>query len=140
MLVVKPSIAVLEKHIKTVLAQHPEVELAILYGSFAQGKETAQSDIDLAIASKRIILTEERVEIAIQISKKLKREVDIVDLNQSNGVLLKEILTKGKVLLGDQDSALYFQLLKKHLYFQADFMPTLNMILKRRRENFIHET
>ena len=128
-----------EKLAKTVCLQYPKINLVILYGSFAEGKETAKSDIDLAIASSLAISAEDRVEIALAVSKMTDREVDVIDLNRANGVLLREILIKGKVLLKN-DSEIYHQLLKKHLYYQADFMPLLNMILTKRRKKFIHES
>jgi hypothetical protein len=70
---------------------------------------------------------------------KLKRAIDIVDLKETTGTLLHQILTKGQ-LVYCTDRILYAELIKKMLYNQADMMPYHNRILKERREQWINES
>lgn len=44
--------------IKGILAAHPEIEQAILYGSRAKGNYHAASDIDLCLVGKALTLTQ----------------------------------------------------------------------------------
>ncbi len=123
--------------ILAVLSRYSQVQLCIVYGSFASGTATEKSDVDLAIACDSELSVEKRMEIALQLSSCLGCEVDLVDLNRLNGLLLSEILTHGKILIKKSDE-IYAQFVKRHLYYQADFRPLFDRILKIRRERFIH--
>lgn len=129
----------IKKEIISALSDFPELSLAIVYGSFAKERQTAASDVDIAVAGPQVLSAERRVEIALRISKRVKREVDLVDLRRTHGVILKEILKQGTVLI-KKDNLLYAQILKRFLFDQEDFMPLFNRILRERREKFLHES
>ena len=63
--------------------------------------------------------------------------MDLVDLNRISGVLLKQVLTKGKIIYRKSDDAVY-RLLKRMIYNQSDFMPCYNRAVKRRIEEFVN--
>lgn len=125
------------KTIKEILKQRQELSLCMLYGSFAGGSEHFESDIDLAVAGKEPLTSKKLMAITETLAVKLKRPIDLVDLQQTTGTLLHQILTKGR-LIYCTDRILYAKLIKKMLYNQADMMPYHYRILKERRERWIN--
>ena len=69
-------------------------------------------------------------------SNKFKKQVDLVDLQSVSGTILHQALTKGNLVFV-KDKNLYAEIIKKMLFNQADMMPNYNMILKKRREEFL---
>lgn len=83
------------------LLQFNFVESAVLFGSFAEGKENKMSDMDVGIVAIKDLSLIEIGFAAARIEKALKRRVDIVilnDLYKKNPLLAYEILSKGKIL------------------------------------------
>ncbi len=91
----------------------------IVYGSLARNQIDTSSDIDLAIyreekiPSKTIALIREELNQSVH----TLREIDLVNLteNNINKVLLKNILTEGKIWYGKKNSKELLKSLKKHL-------------------------
>ena len=125
--------------LKSALEAIPQVQLALLFGSFAQGKSSQGSDIDLGIAYKEKMSLDERIDLAQGLSRILKREVDVVDLRTADGVLLQQVLNHRKTLVR-RDQVLLGNLISKRVVEESDFMPLLDMILKSRRERVIRGT
>ena len=127
--------------IKDILKQyfttHPSVQLVILYGSFAKGQENQRSDVDIAVAGSAEYPSSVLVDLNLEISKLLNREIDIVDLNSINGTILTQILTSGNIIKSE-DTSLYAELIKKMLYFEEDMAPGIRYILDYRREKFLN--
>ena len=121
--------------IKQVLDRHPDIRLAILFGSLAKGKADRDSDIDLAIDVGRPFTLHEKIQLITELAETLGRPVDLVDIFSVGEPLLGQIVTKGKILQGD--STRFALLLSKHLFNQADFMPLQSRILKERRQAWI---
>ena len=69
------------------------------------------------------------------LADKTGRAIDLVDLTTVSEPLLGQIVRHGRRLLGS-DTA-YGQLLSRHLFEQADFMPYRNRILAERRMAWI---
>ena len=63
------------------------------------------------------------------------RPVDLIDLNSVGEPLLGQIVTGGRRLMGSDTH--YAELIRKHLYEQADFMPYRSRILAERRRRWI---
>lgn len=83
------------------LLQFDFIESAILFGSFAEGKENKMSDIDIGIVAIKDLSLIEIGLVASRIEMSLKRRVDIVilnDLYRKNPLLAYEILSKGNIL------------------------------------------
>lgn len=76
------------------LARRTDVELAIVFGSFARGEPGPTSDVDLAVSGPRV----DRFALAAELSLVLGREVDVVSLDTDDLVLLGEIVRDGRVL------------------------------------------
>ena len=76
------------------------VEYCYLFGSYAKGKETEQSDIDLLISMPVNGL--QFFEILELLREKLKKKVDLLDIAQlnNNAALVQEILKDGVKIYG----------------------------------------
>jgi len=115
----------IETMIQAILAQHPEIRLAILFGSLATGQGHRDSDVEI---KAKMSLMEELAECT-------GRPIDLIDLQTIGEPLLGQILKHGKRLLGAD--GLYAELIKRHVFDEADFMPYYRRILKERRSAWI---
>ena len=122
-----------------VLEQFPEVQLAYLFGSAARGQLTSRSDIDVAVAAETRLPLETRLAMAVQLSKALHREVDLIDLQDVAGEILQQSLCQGINLL-QKDAGLYARLIQRLWFDQADMMPYRRRILAERRRRFLNDT
>ena len=118
-----------------VLRTGPEIELAILFGSMATGKETAESDLDLAVDAGRPLTAEEKMAPISELAIRIRRPVDLIDLQTVGEPLLGQILKRGVRILGSNTR--YAGLIRKHLFDNADFMPYRRRILRERRRAWI---
>jgi predicted nucleotidyltransferase len=77
-----------------------QVEYCYLFGSYAKGKATEQSDVDLLISTKETGLR--FYEIAEQLRESLHKKVDLLDVKQlvNNETLIDEMLKEGIKIYG----------------------------------------
>jgi predicted nucleotidyltransferase len=129
-------IAVIQRKIEAVLARHPSVKLAILFGSLAAGPARFDSDLDLAVSAATPLDTQSRIDLLGDLALAFGQPVDLIDLDRIHGPLLHQILTKGRLVLC-KGRTRYAELLLKMLYEQADFMPYYRRILASRRKAWI---
>jgi len=122
-----------QTRILDVLKRYPSVELAIVYGSFARGAEKAGSDLDLAIAGGLPFDAEFKVSLMNDLSLALKREIDLIDLSQASGTVLKEAMCKGVVIL-NRDHLRYAHILTRMLLDEEDFQKGRARLMKQRRK------
>jgi predicted nucleotidyltransferase len=120
-----------------VLEQFPEVKLAYLFGSAAREQLTCSSDIDVAVAAETKLPLETRLAMALELSKALHREVDLIDLQDVAGEILQQSLCQGIKLL-QKDAGLSARLIQRLWFDQADMMPYRRRILAERRGRFLH--
>lgn len=125
----------LESAIISVLEKQKGTRLAILFGSLATGKARADSDLDLALDAGHRLDTAEKMELIGDLSVAIGRPIDLVDLRTVGEPLLGQILRHGKRLIGS--NTCYADLIRKHLFEQADFLPYRNRILAERRKAWI---
>lgn len=121
--------------IRTVLRQHDELEITILFGSLASGTAHPHSDVDLAVSAGTPLATPARIQLIEEIAAATGRPVDLVDLTQAGEPLLGEIITSGIRLTGNDETHARF--LTRHLFDQADFAPYRARILAERRQSWI---
>ena len=121
--------------VRDVLQGQPDIELALVFGSFAQGRQTQASDIDVAIAAREPIAPQRRLALTDAIASAAGRPVDLVDLHRAGPLVLTRALTRGKRVL-KRDSNVLARLLVKMWYLNADLMPLVRMIQRRKR--FLH--
>lgn len=115
-----------------VLARFPQLKLAMVFGSVARGTPRPDSDLDIAVARSRGVLTaHERMDIIGALAQETGRPIDLIDLHDVSPALLGQILGHGHRVLGS-DTA-YGELISRYVVEQADFAPYRNRLLKERR-------
>ncbi len=125
----------IQQVIKNRLLHESNIQLCILYGSAAKERLTERSDVDIAVSGYHAFDLNYMVCLQSSLSLLLEREVDLVDMNRAEGLILQHIL-KGEVLI-KKDTALYADFIRKVIYFNADILPNIRMILKKRARRFI---
>lgn len=120
------------------LDQYRDVKLAILYGSVAAGRERADSDVDLGVATHwRTRLDENTlIDISLACSRATGREVQVRDLSRADGLFLREVLTKGAILK-QLDPAIRGELIIRMLDFVEDMLPNIRMMRAAQKERFL---
>ncbi len=126
----------LEHQIAQQLARRSAIKLGILFGSVGRGQARAHSDLDLAVAADHPLEASEKVALIEELAQLTGRPVDLVDLQLAGGLVLQEILTKGKRIYCT-DSHVHAELIKRMLFNEADFMPYRDRILAERRKAWI---
>ncbi|MDD5579614.1 MAG: nucleotidyltransferase domain-containing protein [Methylobacter sp.] len=126
---------IIDDQLREVLAGFPELTLALVFGSVAQGRQRTDSDLDIAVAAKQALTAVEKMAIIAALAEQTGRPVDLIDLKVVAEPLLGQILRHGRRLLGGDGE--YGQLISRHLFEQADFMPYRNRMLAERRAAWI---
>ena len=126
----------LDRKIEHVVARHPSVVLAILFGSMAKDRARNDSDLDIAVAFSTPMTTQTYIAIVEDLALALGRPVDLIDLDQTHNPLLRQILTKGRRVLC-HDRTRYAELILRMVYEEADVMPYYRRILSERRQAWI---
>lgn len=95
---------------EAVLAVSPEVWAVYVYGSFARGENWPDSDLDIAV----LLPPEQRIPDILaltgNISERVHRDVDVVDLRRVGDVLRREVLENGRALFeSDSDKVLAWE-------------------------------
>ena len=113
----------------------PQIVLAVLFGSFDLGHQRTGSDIDIALGAHRALTAAEKVALIEALTEQTGRAIDLVYLRAVAEPLLGQILRHGRRLL-ESDGA-YGELISRHQFEQADFMPYRARILAERRAAWI---
>lgn len=121
----------LEIYLNEILKDTPSIVAVYLFGSYATGKEKAQSDMDLAFLLDAKAYKSDSFEAtgpahmaAMRIGISFKRETDVVILNSSSVELAYEAVTSGRcVYEAEQDRRLEYEATIRSMYY--DFRPFL---------------
>lgn len=114
------------------MAQHlgaqPRVVLGYLFGSVAQGRADALSDVDVAVLLDESLDAEERLEETLRLMGELEPytggEVQVVLLNEAPPLLAYRVAEEGALLYARSEAErIAFQVRARKLYF--DFRPRL---------------
>lgn len=124
-----------DEQLRAVLAAFPHIELALLFGSVARSDERPQSDLDIAVGARRALSAAQKIALIEALAERTGRPIDLVDLRTVGEPLLGQILRHGRRLLGSDKA--YGQLISRHLFDQADFVPYHARILAERRAAWI---
>lgn len=125
----------LDVQLKEVFAHFPNIALAMLFGSVALGRQRADSDLDIAVAAQQALTVDEKIAIVGALAARIGRPIDLVDLHGVSEPLLGQIVRHGRRVLGSD--ALYGELISRHVFEQADFMPYRTRLLAERRMAWI---
>jgi len=121
----------IDAQLKEVLSHFPRIALAVLFGSVALGHQRADSDLDIAVAADRPLTADEKLSMISMLAERTGRPIDLIDLNVVAEPLLGQIVRHGRRVLGSD--TLYGDLISRHLFEQADFMPYRTRLLAERR-------
>lgn len=115
----------------------PEVQAIILFGSRAEGLETADSDLDLAVLLRGGIDPVRLWETGEVIARRLDVDVDLIDLRAASTVMQFQIVTTGRRLFAEGGEADRYEM------FVLSEMTALNearapLIAGIRREGRVH--
>jgi uncharacterized protein len=114
----------------------PGVRTIYLFGSAAEGRLRADSDVDLAVLAAGPIAPELLFDTAETCARHLGREVDLVDLQTAPLVLQAQIVGRGRRLagLGDPREAAFFenQVMSRYCAFIEERGPLMDEVVRRR--------
>lgn len=127
--------ATIDTQLREVLAYFPDIVLAVLFGSVASGRQRADSDLDIAVYAKNALAAHEKMALIGAFAELAGRPVDLIDLNGVSEPLLGQIVRHGRRVFGSD--TLYGELISRHLFEQADFMPYRTRLLAERRKAWI---
>lgn len=113
--------------------------LAIMYGSYAAGNAREESDLDIAVAGHQKLTPEERLNLAEKLERATGKSVDLRDLRALEGLILTQVLSKGRVLVR-KDPSLLGSLTVKMLSFQEDLWPQVRPVLEAKAREFARGT
>ncbi len=90
--------------IKSVLEKHKEISFAYLYGSFARG-EPKPRDIDIGIFLRKDFRKNSfyEADVALEIEKKVSRNIEVVILNEKPLRFLNQVLRYGKIIISNDE-------------------------------------
>ena len=119
------------------LKQQSEVDVAILFGSYATGSFSAKSDIDVALqlASGLPLTAQQKLDYIGQLGKALLLDIDLIDLALVGQPLLSQIIKYGKMLKGSRTQ--YAELAIKNINTTQDFMPYIERMMSERRARLL---
>ena len=101
--------------VKQLLKSYDFIDFALLFGSYARDKQTALSDIDIAIYTSRSIGLLEQGNILSVLEEKLGKKIDLILLNgleKENAKMAFNIVDNHKVILNKQQ--------QKYIDFKAN--------------------
>jgi predicted nucleotidyltransferase len=125
----------LDTQLKEVLSHFPEITFAVLFGSVALGRQRADSDLDIAVTAKQTLTAHEKTNLINALAESTGRPVDLIDLKVVSEPLLGQIVRHGRRIVGSD--TMYGELISRHLFEQADFMPYRTRLLAERRMAWI---
>ena len=123
--------------LRELLSRQNDIRLSIVHGSVADGRETAESDLDIAVLADRPLTPERKIALIDALADISGRPIDLIDLCTAGEPLLGRILQQGTRLTGSNST--WATLVSKHLFDAADFLPYRNRMLRERREAWIKQ-
>ena len=124
-----------KQHIVETLKQAiPTLQALYLFGSQKDGSAVSSSDVDIAYLSTKPLDNVVRWELSQQLARQLSKDVDLVELFQTNTVFRYQILSTGERLYGEGYEVEAFETLAYSFYlrFQEERQPIVDAIMQRR--------
>ena len=117
--------------VSSALAHEANLKVAIVYGSAATGMMRRESDVDVAVLFEKPLGVNDRLALWERLTAATHREIDLVDLYSLGGEILHQVLTKGRVVVKNDEPA-YFGLTQRMVYQRQDFMPLVRRAQRER--------
>ena len=126
------------ERIKNQIDLFDDLHTILLFGSATTEHFKDHSDIDLAVASFKPLSLLDTLEIKLRFSKLLgTRDIDLVDLNSTEGLIHREILTKGLVI--KEDLHFFLEKLSEMYDYMELYYPLLKDDSKKRIMDFFYK-
>ncbi len=125
----------LEK-LKIFFEKDQNIHQVILFGSYARGEQTAESDMDIAIQLAEPMEPKQKLYYLKKIYGYTGIDIDLVDLLRVGQPLLSQIMKYGKRLKGS--SIQYAELAIKNVNTAQDFLPAIRSLMDERRERLLN--
>lgn len=116
-----------------IFKDYPYIAAAYLFGSYASGRITPMSDVDIAILLKdnapkgrELIHKEDYLSYRLADALQVK-EVDLIELNKQRLIFVHNVLKTGK-LIYDADPDFRIRFVAKAISDYCDFEPTLRFM------------
>lgn len=125
----------IDKKCRDTLIKYETIIFAYIFGSFVQNKLKAGSDIDIAIYLEEDLGADIYLEIKNTLSDDIKREVDLVILNEAPPLLKYEIyknnlllFTRNKTIESNQKVKTLFQYNDMKRYLDLSYNKTIERL------------
>jgi uncharacterized protein len=118
------------------LKRDQNIQLAILFGSYARGTQTANSDLDLAIQLEEPMTSKQKLAYLEKLYEITCVNTDLVDLHRAGQPLLSQIMKYGQIL--KKNSRQFAELAVRNVNTSQDFLPCIERLLKERRERLLN--
>ena len=99
--------------LKNKLSVMDEVVFGYLFGSYARNVAGINSDVDIALFLKNTDL-DTQLQVNYELSKLLKKDVDLVVLNNVKNIYLLENILNDGLVLKDDDKRFDFEVRSRH--------------------------
>jgi len=118
------------------ITEDHNIQLAIVFGSYAKETQIEQSDMDLAIQLSEPMTSKQKLNYIVKLQEYVAAEIDLVDLCRVGQPLLSQIIKYGKCIKGS--GIPYAELAVKNVNTAQDFLPAINYIMKERRKRLLN--
>ena len=113
----------MDLEVPAVIIEKYNIELFIVFGSYAENMNNPGSDLDLAYKSSEILSKEKEMELLNELSKYYQRgDLDLVNLTKAEPVLKVEIAKNGRLLYGSEKKFEEFSIYAAALYADTKFL------------------
>ena len=113
-----------------------EIDLAIIYGSILTTRFNENSDIDIAIASRKKINFMYILELRKDLSLLCQREIDLFDLSIDEGLINYKIITDGLIIKNKR--SLFSKYHINSLIFYEDYYKTFKKMQEEHIRRFLN--
>jgi len=103
----------MKETIASLLATDDNVLFAYLFGSYSDGSADESSDVDIAVYVEDTDI-QKRLHLHHLLQKTLRKEVDLIVLNETKNIYLLESILDQGIVLKDHPERIDFELRKEH--------------------------
>ena len=103
-----------------IFRRRKNIAAVYIFGSTATGRDRRGSDIDMAIIAKKEIARRERLSLEVDLSRRLRRDVDLVVFGQAAPLLQHQIMKYGR-LVCENDPA---ERVRQEVLARAEYLDT----------------
>ena len=107
------------------IAKKFQLKLVIVFGSFANGKNRKDSDLDIAISGLKEVHFSDQVGLTNEFSLIFKKNIDLSVLNTANPLLIFQASKNSILLYGSREEFSKFKLYAFNVY--NDYAPYFEM-------------